>query len=40
MKPMMDDVLKSKNIETWKLGSNGKKYYSVFNDFRNMSRLI
>ena len=40
MKPMMDDVLKSKNIETWKLGSNGKKYYNVFNDFRNMVNLV
>jgi hypothetical protein len=40
MTPMMEDVHKSKNIETWKLGSNGKKYYSVFNDFRNMARLI
>ncbi len=40
MKPMMDDVLKSKNIETWKLGSNGKKYYNVFKDFRTMARLI
>ena len=40
MTPMMEDVHKSKNIETWKLGSNGKKYYSVFRDFRNMARLI
>jgi|APGre2960657423_1045063.scaffolds.fasta_scaffold00213_2 hypothetical protein len=40
MTPMMEDVHKSKNIETWKLGSNGKKYYSVFKDFRNMARLI
>lgn len=40
MKPMMDDVLNSKNIETWKLGSNGKKYYNVFNDFRTMVKLV
>ena len=40
MKPMMNDVLNSKNIETWKLGANGKKYYSVFKDFTNMVNLI
>ena len=40
MKPMMDDVLNSKNLETWKLGANGKKYYSVFKDFRTMANLI
>ena len=40
MKPMMDDVHKSKNIDVWKMSYNGKKYYSVFNDFRNMARLI
>jgi hypothetical protein len=40
MKPMMDDVNKSKNIEVWKLGANGKKYYSVFKDFRTMANLI
>jgi len=40
MKPMMDDVLRSKNIEVWKLGANGKKYYSVFKDFTNMVNLI
>ena len=39
MKPMMDDVLNSKNIETWKLGANGKKYYSVFKDFTTMVNI-
>lgn len=29
--PMMLDA--GKNIQTWKLGSNGKKYYDVFNSF-------
>lgn len=40
MTPMMEDVHKSKNIDVWKMSYNGKKYYSVFNDFRNMARLI
>lgn len=31
MAPMMQD--NTKNIQTWKLGSNGKKYGGVFNDF-------
>jgi hypothetical protein len=39
MAPMMLDVSKTKNIETWKLGSNGKKYGDVFQDFFNMTRL-
>ena len=39
MKPMMNDVLNSKNIETWKLGANGKKYYSVFKDFTTMVNI-
>jgi len=33
MKPMVDDANYSKNIKTWRLGSNGKKYYVVFKDF-------
>jgi len=40
MKPMMEDVHRSKNIDVWKLGSNGKKYYNIFKDFRTMARLI
>jgi len=39
MKPMMDDVLKSKNIDVWKMSYNGKKYYSVFNDFTTMVNI-
>ena len=39
MAPMMLDVSKTKNIETWKLGSNGKKYGDVFQDFFTMTRL-
>jgi hypothetical protein len=41
MRPMMEDtwVHPNKNIETWRLGSNGKKYYNLFRKFRTMARL-
>jgi hypothetical protein len=30
--PMIADAVE-KNIPTWRLGSNGKKYYGVFKEF-------
>ena len=39
IKPMMAEVIKSKNIDVWKMSYNGKKYYSIFKDFTTMINI-
>ena len=39
IKPMMAEVINSKNIDVWKMSYNGKKYYSIFKDFTTMINI-
>ena len=39
IKPMMAEVINSKNIDVWKMSYKGKKYYSIFKDFTTMINI-